>query len=168
MLNKHLDEYGTTCREVAQRLVKVWNDVGLDAADQSEELAEVTRSIMGVWKTALKRAEEGRVILGEEVDMAQTEIARLRVQLADDEGDSERDGAKSEASGDEEDEFRGKTLKERYEGLLMELEKWRAKRAERMQEFDEVLCEMRRVRARLGQSMPRSAQFDGQVRRPGP
>lgn len=164
LLNKHLDEYGNTCREVARRLVRVWNDVGLDAADQSEELAEVTRSIMGVWQGALQRAEEGKVILGEQVDMALTEIARLKVQLSDEEGGVEKDGAKAEESSDEEEEVKGKTLKERYEGLLVELEKWRARRAERSSEFDEVLTEMSRVRARLGQPMPRSTTSEGQVR----
>ncbi|CAD7704639.1 unnamed protein product [Ostreobium quekettii] len=165
LLNKHLDEYGRTCREVACRLVAVWNDMGLDASDQGQELADVTASILGVWNSALQRADEGRAILDSQVAMARAEIARIAAQLADEDAEGESKAENVSCAPEEEDDSHdceGKSLKAQYEALLAELEGWRGRRAERAAEFGGVLRELRRVRARLGQPLPASVPAEGQ------
>lgn len=166
LLGSHLEDYDRASRDYAQKLRSVWDDLGLLDEDHDAGLRDIMKSVHGVWCSALERAEDGRRSLRERLDEALDEIAALREQLADDE---DCGGASSTSSPDLENngllpgdpEARidcARTLKGRYEAALESLEGWRERRAERLKEFDLVLGDMAKLRARLGEPMPPSAR----------
>lgn len=181
LLRAHLEDYDRTCRDYARRLTVVWDDVGLSGSEHDLALGEITKSALGVWDNALERAEEGRCKMRQSLAEALEEISELTQALADDNDDEigvvvEVDDAEGDAgtttttitasttSSTVEQEmnsgFMGGgagTLRERYEDAIGRLEAWRERKARRMGEFDAVLEELGRIRARIGEPMPASA-----------
>lgn len=141
LLESHMDEYGLTCREAAQKLRRIWKEAGLGEAEQAEELGGITEATSRVWGNAVERAEAHVANLRKRLEETVREICEIRAELCMDEVGSRSVESLVGGAG---------SVRDKYNGARELLEEWKGIREDRIAEFGRLVDELGRMRARLG------------------
>ncbi|GBF94150.1 hypothetical protein Rsub_07137 [Raphidocelis subcapitata] len=142
------EAYAINSKSSLVRLKDVWADIELPQARQVAVLEDVISRAHAVWEDAVAAAEAGRARLRGEVEGALREVAGIREELGDGgcEGEAADDAGKAAPAH--------KTLAAWRAEVEERREAWRARRLQRIAEFDELQAQLRQARDQIGQPHP--------------
>lgn len=139
LLSPEMQEYSRCCKNTAEKLWLVWEDMGVSKQEQELELREITQKTYRVWGEALERAEAAREQMKTGLKNAVRKTQSIVDELREEGG---RELGVEQASL--------KTLRQEYEEALKVLRKWRQCKQDRLQQIERIKSEMHKVLDCLG------------------